>query len=202
MKNIKLENNVICIRVMEESDTEELIKATQDQQIWKHMTKHIKSEKDAIQYIQQALLLKDQGIEIPFVMIDQQSNKIIGSTRFLDIHLEHKCLEIGSTWLVPSYWRTPANTNCKFLLLRYCFETMGLHRVQLKTDHENFRSQKAIERIGAKKEGILRNHMIRPDGTIRHTVMYSITNEGWPKVKAHLQQLMGLRDGSGVPKIL
>lgn len=201
MKNFRLENEVICLRVMEDFDAEGMIKASQNQLIWTHMTKHISTKEDAAQYVQQALMLKDKGIEVPFVIINQQTKEIIGSTRFLDIQLEHKRLEIGSTWLNPKYWRTPINTHCKYLLLHHCFESLKLHRVQLKTDHENIRSQTAIERIGAKKEGILRNHMIRPDGTIRHTVMYSITNEEWPSVKEHLHQLMGERDGCSVPNI-
>ncbi len=92
--------------------------------------------------------------------------------------------------LTPAYWRTAINTNCKYLLLRYCFEHLHLQRVQIKTDHDNIRSQKAIERIGATKEGILRNHMIRKDGTTRHTVMYSITMEEWPQVKKHIESLL------------
>lgn len=191
MKKTILENKFILIREMELDDGEGIFAASRDKIIWRHMTQNIDTIEDAVQYVQKALMAKEQGAEIPFVIIDRNTNKIIGSTRFLDVHFEHKRLEIGSTWINPSQWRTAVNTNCKYLLLCYCFEELQLQRVQLKTDHENLRSQKAIERIGAKKEGILRNHMIRPDGTIRHTVMYSITSEEWPAVKEHLQQLMG-----------
>ena len=101
----------------------------------------------------------------------------------MDIDDKHRRLEIGYTWLTPAYWRTAINTNCKYLLLRYSFEHLHFTTCTNKTDHENIRSQKAIERIGATK-GILRNHMIRKDGTTRHTVMYSITIEEWPQVKS------------------
>ncbi|WNS73627.1 GNAT family protein [Bacillus sp. DTU_2020_1000418_1_SI_GHA_SEK_038] len=190
MENINLENDIVLLREMNQNDVEGIYEASQDELIWKHMTLNIATKGDAVEFVEIALSLKEQGTEYPFVIIDQKTKEIIGSTRFLDLHLEHKRLEIGYTWLNPKYWRTSINTNCKYLLLEYCFEKLNLHRVQLKTDHENFRSQKAIERIGGKKEGILRNHMIRQDGTARHTVMYSITHEEWPSVKEHLQQLL------------
>ncbi|QED46115.1 GNAT family N-acetyltransferase [Cytobacillus dafuensis] len=190
MENIKLKNEIVCLKVMDESDIDEIFEASKDQSIWQHATQNITTKEDVIHYVQKALMAKEQGIEIPFVIINQKTNQIIGSTRLMDIHLEHKRLEIGSTWLHPNYWRTAINTNCKYLLLRYCFENINLQRVQLKTDHANLRSQKAIERIGAIKEGILRNHMIRQDGTVRHTVMYSITKEQWPEVKEHLEHLI------------
>lgn len=141
-------------------------------------------------FVENALKAKNEKTEFPFVIVDKQSGDIIGSTRFMDIDDKHQRLEIGYTWLTPAYWRTAINTNCKYLLLRYSFEHLHLQRVQIKTDHENIRSQKAIERIGATKEGILRNHMIRKDGTTRHTVMYSITIEEWPQVKKHLESLL------------
>lgn len=141
-------------------------------------------------FVENALKAKNEKTEFPFVIVDKQSGDIIGSTRFMDIDDKHQRLEIGYTWLTPAYWRTAINTNCKYLLLRYSFEHLHLQRVQIKTDHENIRSQQAIERIGATKEGILRNHMIRKDGTTRHTVMYSITIEEWPQVKKHLESLL------------
>ncbi|KAB2332291.1 GNAT family N-acetyltransferase [Cytobacillus depressus] len=190
MESIILENEIVCLKEMEENDADGVFEASQDELIWKHMTLNIAIKEDAVEFVQKALILKEKGIEFPFVIIDKRTKQIIGSTRFLDLHMEHKRLEIGYTWLNPKYWRTKTNTNCKYLLLEYCFEKLNLRRVQLKTDHENFRSQQAIERIGGIKEGILRNHMIRQDGTARHSVMYSITQEEWPVVKKNLQQLI------------
>ena len=102
---------------------------------------------------------------------------------FLDIAAAHKRLEIGATWVQPCFWNTNVNTICKYLLLQYCFEARELNRVQIKTGHENYRSQKAIERLGATKEGYLRNHMVQRNGKIRHTVIYSIIKEDWPAIK-------------------
>jgi N-acetyltransferase len=116
--------------------------------------------------------------------------KAIGSTRYLDIRPEHRGLEIGGTWYSAAHQRTGVNTECKFLLLKHAFEVLDCIRVQLKTDSRNERSQRAMERIGAVREGVLRNHMIQPDGHWRQTVMYSITVEEWPAVKARLEQLM------------
>lgn len=120
----------------------------------------------------------------------KKTNQIIGSTRFLDIDYQQKRLEIGFTWITPTKWRTPINTECKYLLLKYAFEQLSVNRVQIKTDHENKRSQAAIERLGAKKEGILRNHMIRSNGTIRNTVVYSIIDSEWSDVKLRLEGLL------------
>src|SRR5690606_15193058 len=127
---------------------------------------------------------RDKGISYMFAVIDKKTDTIVGCTSFLDISFPHKRLEIGATWYNPTVWRSAINTNCKFLLFQYCFEVLKLNRIQIKTGHENYRSQKAIERIGAVKEGVLRNHMIRKEGIIRHTVMYSVILEDWEKLKA------------------
>ena len=108
----------------------------------------------------------------------------------MDIQVENRSLEIGGTWYGVAYQHTPVNTESKFLLLRHAFEDLGCVRVQLKTDSRNLRSQRAIERLGAIKEGVLRNHMILPDGFLRDSVYYSIIDREWPGVKAHLDDLM------------
>ncbi len=180
-----LENQVVRLIPIARDHVDGIFEAAQDQRIWEHMAVHLKTREDAITYVEDALKKRNEGNESALVIYSQADQKIIGATWFLDIAPEHKRTEIGSTWLNPDYWRTSINTNCKFLLLTYCFEDWGLNRVQIKTGHQNIRSQKAIERIGAKKEGILRNHMIRKEGDIRHTVMYSIIREEWPDVKKH-----------------
>ncbi|WP_238327843.1 GNAT family N-acetyltransferase [Paenibacillus gorillae] len=119
-----------------------------------------------------------------------QGKKIVGSTRLFDLSAEHRGLEIGSTWLNPSVWRTRVNTECKYLLLREAFEHLDMLRVQIKTDLRNLQSQAAIERIGAVKEGILRKHRILHDGYVRDTVMYSITNDEWPDVRIRLESML------------
>ena len=131
-----------------------------------------------------------KGTDLPFVAIHLASGRVAGATRYLNILRQDRGLEIGGTWYGPRFQRTPVNTECKYLLLRHAFETLGCIRVQLKTDLRNERSQRAIERIGAIKEGVLRNHMILPDGRYRHSVFYSILDTEWPEVKARLEEML------------
>lgn len=181
-----LENAIVKLIPMESFHVEGISEVANEQEIWEHMSVDLTDKRNVEQYVRDAQEKRDAGTGFAFVIAEAKSNKIIGATWFLDISMPHKRLEIGSTWLNPKSWRTNINTNCKFLLLAYCFEELGLNRVQIKTGHENVRSQRAIERIGAVKEGVLRNHMIRKEGRIRHTVMYSITKEEWPQVKGRL----------------
>ncbi|WP_303969228.1 GNAT family N-acetyltransferase [Sporosarcina ureae] len=190
MRDILLPGVHVTLRPMEKDDVEALYRVAQDDRIWTYMTNPMKTRLDMEKYNEAALRAKDLGSEYPFVIIHNESGKIIGSTRLMDIVLAHKRLEIGNTWLHPEFWKTSVNTECKYLLLTYCFEELRLNRVQLKTDHDNIRSQQAIERIGAVKEGVLRNHMIRVDGTIRHTVMFSVTKDQWASVKGSIESKM------------
>ena len=185
MNNIYLENEIVQLRPVSLEDVDGIYEAGNHPEIWEHMSVSLLSKDSVQKYVENAIKEREANQTYMFVIIHKETNQIIGSTSFLDIALAHKRVEIGSTWLQPTYWRTNVNSNCKYLLLRYCFEELGLNRVQIKTGHENFRSQKAIERLGATKEGILRNHMIRKEGTIRHTVMYSIIKEEWPDIKQH-----------------
>jgi N-acetyltransferase len=132
----------------------------------------------------------EKGTDLPFVAIHLPSGRVAGATRYLNIEPQHRGLEIGGTWYGPEFQRTVVNTECKHLLLSHAFETLGCIRVQLKTDLRNERSQKAIERLGAVKEGVLRNHMILPDGRYRHSVYYSILDTEWPDVKNRLEEMM------------
>lgn len=129
-----------------------------------------------------------KGTDLPFAVIHLASGRVAGATRYLNIMPRDRGLEIGGTWYGPQFQRTVVNTECKYLLLGHAFETLGCIRVQLKTDLRNERSQKAIERLGAVKEGVLRNHMILPDGRIRHSVFYSILDTEWPAVKKRLEE--------------
>ena len=130
------------------------------------------------------------GTDLPFVAVHLESGRVAGATRYLNIVAHDRGLEIGGTWYGPEFQRTVVNTECKYLLLQHAFETLGCIRVQLKTDARNERSQKAIERLGAVKEGVLRNHMILPDGRYRHSVFYSILDTEWPEVKNRLEDMM------------
>lgn len=182
MKMILLENEVVQLRPIELTDVEAIVAAADDARIWEHMSVTLLDRASVENYVKKAIEEREQGISYMFAVIDKSTDTLVGCTSFLDIALAHKRLEIGATWYSPKVWRTAINTNCKFLLLQYCFEVLCLHRVQIKTGHENIRSQIAIERIGARKEGVLRNHMIRKEGTIRHTVMYSVILDDWAEV--------------------
>lgn len=190
METIQLIGEAILLRPMTKEDAEGIYACCQDERIWTHMSQTLQTREDVDAYIEQALAHQETGTEYPFVIVLRSTNEIVGSTRFFDIATAHKRLEIGHTWLTPSVWRTNVNTECKYLLLSYCFEQLHFQRVQIKTGHENIQSQKAIERIGATKEGTLRNHMIRPNGKVRHTVMYSVVQEEWSDVKQHIEGLM------------
>jgi N-acetyltransferase len=128
--------------------------------------------------------------DLSFVAVHLASGRVAGATRYLNVSPKDRGLEIGGTWYGLDFQRTAVNTECKYLLLKHAFETLGAIRVQLKTDSRNVRSQKAIERIGAVKEGVLRNHMILSDGTIRHSVFYSILDSEWEGVKKNLENIL------------
>lgn len=154
--------------------------------IWPYMPMQIRNPEDMEQLVKDALSAREQGVAFPFVIFDLKLNKIVGSTRLLDISVPNRRLEIGWTWLSPEVWRTSVNTECKLLLLNHCFEKLKTIRVQLKTDERNVRSQEAISRLGAIKEGTLRNHRILSDGFYRNTVYFSILDTEWPAVKEKL----------------
>lgn len=190
-KLIYLENEAVLLRPIQTEDVDGILKAAIFPEIWEHLSFTLLTKEAVQHYIENAIKEREAKQSYMFVIVNKKTNEIIGSTSFLDIAENHKRVEIGSTWVQPKYWRTNINTNCKYLLLKYCFEEMELHRVQIKTGHENYRSQKAIERLGAAKEGILRNHMIGKEGKIRHTVMYSIIKEEWPKIRSRfLKELL------------
>ncbi|MDL4839438.1 GNAT family N-acetyltransferase [Aquibacillus rhizosphaerae] len=176
---------------MERCHIQGLYENGNEKMIWSHLPKTIHTENDMKSFVEEALRNKNSGKEFPFVVLLRDNNSIVGSTRFLDISHLNKSLEIGWTWYSPSVWGTHINIECKYVLLKYCFETLKLIRVQLKTDERNVRSQKAIEKIGGVKEGILRNHMIREDGTFRNSVYYSVIQNDWELVKNRLESLLG-----------
>jgi RimJ/RimL family protein N-acetyltransferase len=151
---------------------------------------NMETQADMQNWVRDILSRSEKGTDLPFVAIHLASGRIAGATRYLNIMPKDRGLEVGGTWYGTEFQRSPVNTECKYLLLTHAFETLGCIRVQLKTDLRNERSQKAIERIGAKKEGVLRNHMILPDGRFRHSVFYSILDTEWSEVKKRLEEMM------------
>jgi len=140
------------------------------------------------QYIEQ---VNAREHSLPFAIVLKETGAAIGVTTYLDIRLLHHGLEIGFTWIGIAHQGTAVNPECKFLLLRHAFDDLGAMRVQLKTDSRNVQSQRAIEKLGAQKEGILRKHMMMPDGSIRDSVMYAITDDDWPAVRDGLEARLG-----------
>ncbi|RTE04358.1 GNAT family N-acetyltransferase [Paenibacillus whitsoniae] len=181
-----LDGTRVVLLPMQESHIQGLAEAAADPAIFTYMTPLLQLT-DVQQFVHQALEEKQAGLGIPFSVYDKQLDRFVGSTRLFDLSAQHRHGEIGHTWYNPGVWRTRVNTECKYLLLRYSFETMNLIRVQIKTDLRNERSQAAIARLGAHKEGVLRNHRIMHDGYIRDTVMFSIVDREWPEVKARLE---------------
>lgn len=169
---------------------EGLFEAGSNDEIWTYMPMKVKTIDDTKRLVDNALSARDQGLEFPYTILDQKTNKIVGSSRLLNISKLNRSLEIGWTWYNPSVWRTRINTECKYLLLCHCFETLSTIRVEFKTDSRNTRSQRAIERLGAVKEGTWRNHRILSDGYIRDSVYYSIIFQEWHTVKAKLQHYL------------
>ena len=169
----------------------DLTHSGRDPSLWQYMRYGlVTSEEKMRDFIAYLLDHQAKGTDLPFATIYQPTGKAVGMTRFMDIQPENRCLEIGGTWISPQYQRTAVNTEAKFLMLRHAFEVMGCLRVQIKTDLRNARSQRAIERLGAVREGVLREHMILPDGTVRSSVYYSILAAEWPAVKQRLLDML------------
>ncbi len=161
--------------------------AAADGELWKLRVTSVPDPDDTRGYVERALAMRDQGSRLPFVVIDLENDeRVIGSTSYHDIVSAIDRLEIGWTWYAKSTQRSHVNTCAKLLLLVHAFETLQAKLVGWRTDNDNLASQKAIERLGARKDGVLRHHAVRRDGTVRDTVMYSLAAAEWPEVKAHL----------------
>ena len=166
--------------------------AAADGELWKLRVTSVPDPDDTRGYVERALAMREQGNRLPFVVIDlEDHDRVIGSTSYHDIVPAIDRLEIGWTWYAKSTQRSHVNTCAKLLLLVHAFETLNAKLVGWRTDNYNFASQKAIERLGARKDGVLRHHAVRRDGTVRDTVMYSLTAGEWPEVKAHLLYQQG-----------
>jgi RimJ/RimL family protein N-acetyltransferase len=159
-------------------------------EIWRYMPVIMRSEDDMRAYMEAEIRKQQAGLVMRFVTIARASEQPVGATSYLNIDRQHRRLEIGGTWLTPSWQRSAVNTEAKYLQLSHAFETLGCIRVEFKTDSLNVKSQQALARIGAVQEGTFRNHMVMPDGRFRHSVYFSIIESEWPSVKAHLQRLI------------
>jgi RimJ/RimL family protein N-acetyltransferase len=191
IERVTLQGKYVRLEPISEAHIDGLAEIGIGHEFWKFMLYGGMNTKDDFRFFVTDLLEREKaGTDLPFVAIHLASGRIAGCTRYLNIMPKDKGLEVGGTWYGLDFQRTPVNTECKYLLFSHAFETLKCIRVQLKTDSLNTRSQTAIERIGAKKEGVLRNHMITPEGRIRHSVFYSIIDTEWEDVKKRLEEMM------------
>ena len=191
VKPVILQGKHVWLEPMTEAHAPALAEIGIGQPFWDFMVYgKINTVDDMRNWVLDVLSREKKGTDLAFVVIYRASVRVAGATRYLNIMPNDRGLEIGGTWYGPEFQRTAVNTECKYLLLQHAFEDLGCIRVQLKTDSRNERSQRAIERIGAIKEGVLRNHMILPDGYYRHSVYYSILDTEWPQVKKRLEEMM------------
>ncbi len=188
---VTLQGRLVCLEPLRIEYAAELYAASRDPGLWTYKpVKQPRSLAEMEQLIAATLQGQQAGVCLPFAIISLERGCPVGETRYHSFMYHDRGLEIGWTWLTPSVQRTGVNTECKYLLLRHAFEVWGAIRVQFRTHHLNTNSQRAIERLGAVKEGVLRNHFIMPDGSYRHSVYYSIIQSEWPSVSARLEQMM------------
>lgn len=188
---VTLHGRIVRLEPLGIKHVSELTTVGLDDRIWLYMLYgQMRSEADMRSWVESMLNLQDQGADLPFAVVLLATGKAIGATRYLNISRQNRSVEIGGTWYGIEYQRTGVNTEAKYLLLQYAFETLNCVRVQIKTDALNRSSQRAIERLGAQREGVLRKHMVLPDGRIRDSVFYSILDTEWPRVKEYLEGLM------------
>ena len=164
-----------------------LAAAAADGELWTLRVTSVPAPGETRGYIDHALKMQAEGTRLPFAVLDAASGQVIGSSSYHDILAAVERVEIGYTWYAASTQRSAVNTTAKWLLMQHAFETLGAKVVGWRTDNYNFASQRAIERLGARKDGVIRHHALRRDGTVRDTVIYSLLAGEWPEVKAHLE---------------
>lgn len=169
---------------------EKLNEAVEDGEIWKVRYAEVPKPEQMKDTILHRLELQKQGSMIPFTVISKQTGKVAGMTSYSRIDAKNRRLDIGWTWYAKSYWRTALNTECKLRLLCHAFEALNCIAVGFKVDYLNHRSKRAVERLGAKLDGLIRNYSILPDGNIRDMYFYSIIQSEWPHIKTHLESLL------------
>ena len=186
---VTLSGHIVRLEPLSEVHVPDLAIAGQDKSIWYYLPYgEITSKEKMQEFVKTLLKRQKEGTDLPFAVIHLVSGRAIGCTRYLEIRPQHRGLEIGGTWYGLAYQGAGVNIECKYLLLQHAFENLGCIRVQFKTDTRNVHSQHAIEKLGAVKEGIFRNHIVMPDGTLRHSIYYSILDTEWPSVKDKLEK--------------
>ena len=187
LSTVMLQGEHVRLEPLAKAHLAALAEAGLDEELWRWIPVPVRTVDEMAAYVETALGEQKRGVSLPFAIVEKATGRAIGSTRYGNIDHTHHRVEIGWTWVAREWQRTAVNTEAKYLLLRHAFETLGCMRVELKTDSLNERSRAAILRIGAREEGIFRNHMITASGRIRHTVYFSIIDSEWPAVKARLE---------------
>lgn len=191
-ERVTLTGTIVRLEPLTIAHVEPLADVGLEPDLWRLQPKALATVDDMRTYVLEALDQMHEGTGLPFVIVSQATGQIIGSTRFMDIQMRHRRLEIGATWLTSSHQRTLANTEAKLLLLKHAFDTLGVMRVVLKTDALNEQSRKAILRIGAVYEGTFRKHLIAESGRVRDMAYFSILESEWPEVEARLVRRLGM----------
>jgi RimJ/RimL family protein N-acetyltransferase len=189
---VVLEGPRVRLEPLRPEHAEDLLAAAADPLVWRWLPEQVASRADLDRWLEEALRAQASGTEYPFAVVDLRSGRAVGSTRYMDVSAAHRAVEVGWTWYAPQAWGTAVNPEAKLLLLGHAFERWEAIRLYLKTDSLNLRSRAAILKLGARYEGDLRNHRIRPDGSYRHSSYYSILDTEWPAVKAGLLARLAL----------
>ena len=187
---VTLSTERLVLRPLSLDDVPALAEAARDGALWEKRTTTVPRPEGFEDYVRKALELQAAGLALPFTTVVREGDRVVGSTRYMNIDATHHRVEIGTTWIAKSWQRSFVNTHAKFLMLRHAFEGLGCLAVELRTHRLNDQSRAAIERLGAKLDGILRQHMIMPDGHVRDTAVYSITRDEWPAVREGLERRM------------
>jgi RimJ/RimL family protein N-acetyltransferase len=185
---VTLEGRLVRLEPLSLDHVAGLAEIALDPAIWQWTTARPTTIDDLRAWAATALAGREAGSEYPFATIDQATDRPIGSSRFMSIALEHRRVEIGWTWIAPAWQRTGANREAKLLMMGHAFDALGCRRVEFKTDSLNEPSRTALLGIGAQFEGVFRNHMVMPDGRMRHSAYFSVTDEEWPEVRAGLER--------------
>jgi RimJ/RimL family protein N-acetyltransferase len=187
---VTLQGRIVRLEPLSLDHVEGLAEVGLDPAIWRWTIARPSSVDDLRAWARAALAASDTGTEFPFATVDTATGRPIGSSRYMNIVLEHRRLEIGWTWLAPPWQRSGANREAKLLMLAHAFDVLGCRRVEFKTDSNNEPSRNALLGIGATFEGIFRKHMVMPGDGIRHSAWYSVTDDDWPAVRAHLEETL------------
>ncbi len=187
LRPTQLEGELVKLVPLQKSQKVDLAFAASDGKLWELWYTSVPSPKTIDSYLDIALSEQESGKALPFAIINKKTNTIVGSTRYLNVDSKNKRVEIGATWYAKKVQRTGINTECKYLLLKYAFENLNCIAVEFRTHFHNHSSRNAILRLGAKQDGILRNHRVDAQGNLRDTVVFSILNSEWNTVKASLE---------------